>query len=73
MKAVQLTLDAFLPRIMGESDILMSDSTTVGAYLEKQGGTFSCDLCRLAQEVVDWSELHMVTIMAKYILEKRRF
>ena len=37
MKPVQLTLNAFLLRILGGSVVLMSDSVTVEAHLKKQG------------------------------------
>ena len=41
MRAVQVTLKAFLPRIIGESVVLISDNATVVAYLEKLGTLFS--------------------------------
>ena len=37
MRVVWLALDAFLPGILGESIALNGDSTTVVAYLKKQG------------------------------------
>ena len=40
----------------------MSDNTTVVAYLKKQGGILS----RVA-----WSELHLVTLSARYIPGKK--
>ena len=41
MRAVQHTLNTFLPRIIGELVILMSNGTTVVVYLKKQAGTIS--------------------------------
>ena len=35
MKVVLLALNTFLPRILGESVVLMSNNATVVAYLEK--------------------------------------
>ena len=64
---VHLSLNAFLSRIMEGSLVLTSDSSTVVAYLKKQGGTISWDICRLDQEIIDCSELHMVCFMARYI------
>ena len=40
MKAVQLAFSAFLLRILRKAIVLMSDNTTVVAYLQKQGGMF---------------------------------
>ena len=70
MTAVQLTLNAYLPRTMRELVVLMSNSATVVAYLKKQGGAVSLDMCKLAQEVIKWSELNVVTITARYISRK---
>ena len=67
MKLVPLALNAFLPRILGEADVLMSDNATVVAYLKKQWGTVSKVLCSLAQETVTWTELHLVTSFMRYI------
>ena len=36
----------------------------------KAGGTVYLDICRLAQAIIGWSEIHLVSISAKYILEK---
>ena len=40
MKAVNLALAAFLPQLSGQS-VLMSDNTTVVAYLQHHGGMVS--------------------------------
>ena len=52
MEAVQLALNAFLPRILGELVIVMSDSATVVAYVKKQEGIISRLTCILAKEIV---------------------
>ena len=49
---VQRALNAIFPRILGESVILMSDSPTVLANLEKQGGSVSGVMCGLAKDIV---------------------
>ena len=36
MKAVQLTVNVFLSRILGESVVLMSNNATVVAHMKKQ-------------------------------------
>ena len=70
MKAVQLALIVFLPEIMGQSLVLMSKNAVGVAYLRKQGNMISWNLCSLAQEVIEWSELHIVLITARYIPKK---
>ena len=57
-------------RIMEETLVLTSDSATATDYLKNQGGTVSLDMCRPAQEVIAQSELHAVSITARYILRK---
>ena len=44
--AVQPAFNAFLPRILEESVILMSANATVVVYLKKQGGTVFRVMCR---------------------------
>ena len=41
MKAVVLALAAFLPELLGQCVVLMSDNAMVVAYLRNQGGTVS--------------------------------
>ena len=37
------------------------------AYLRKKRSKISLNMCRLASEIIDWSELYMLTVMARYI------
>ena len=66
MKAVQLAINTFLGRVMGEVLLLVRNSTTVVAYLQKQGGTVSLIMCKLVQ-IIAGSKLYMVSISARYI------
>ena len=68
VKAFQLALNAFLLRIIGETLFLMSDSITVLVYFKEERVMVSIDICRLAQEAIAWSELHMVSIIVGCIL-----
>ena len=47
--------------------VLMSNSATVAAYLRSEGYSF-LNHVQLAEEIVAWSELHMVAITVRYIL-----
>ena len=46
---------------------LMSDTTSVVVYIDKQGGTISSSLCLLARQVLAWASSSAVTIVACYI------
>ena len=67
MKVVQLTLNTFLLRILGESVILMIDNAAVVAYLKKQKGTITRVMHSLVQDIVGWTELYSRTLSARYI------
>ena len=56
MKAIVVALAAFLPQLLGQSVVLMSDNATVVTYLRNQGSIVSCVLCRMAAKVVLWTE-----------------
>ena len=49
----------------------MSDDSKVMAFIKKQGGTISLDMCRLGQEVFDWTEQHVVFLTARFIQGKK--
>lgn len=67
MKAVLMALHAFQDRLLGHTVGLMSDNTTVVAYVNKQGGTVSSSLFLLTREVLMWAETHSVSLVARYI------
>ena len=52
MRAVVLVSGAFLPQLSGQSVVLMSDNTTVVAYLRNKRGTVSLVLCHMASKIV---------------------
>ena len=68
MKAVQVALNSFLDRAIGEVLALMNYITTVVMYLEKPGESISLAVCRLAQEIIVLLELHMVSISTRHIV-----
>ena len=53
--------------------VLKSNNTTVVAYVKEQRGTVFLDICRLPQKIIAWLDLHMVTILARYIPGKKNF
>ena len=70
MKLIQLALNALLHWVMRDTLVLKSDNATVMAHVKDQGGMVSLDMCRLAQEIIDWPELHMVNVSARFIPRK---
>ena len=56
---------------MGRTVGLMSDNTTVMAYVNKQGGTISSSVYLFTRQVLMWAEENSVTLVARYIPENR--
>ncbi|XP_068233627.1 uncharacterized protein [Palaemon carinicauda] len=71
MRAAFLVLKELHQVLAEHSDVLMSDNTTVVAYLSKQGGTFSQQLCHMAVEILRWAEDNSVTLSARFIPGKQ--
>ncbi|XP_068225363.1 uncharacterized protein [Palaemon carinicauda] len=71
MKAVYRALQQFQQTLAGHSVVVMSDNTTVVAYINKQGGTFSQQLSHLAVEILSWTEVHSIPLSARFIPGKR--
>ena len=71
MRAVLLVMATFLPQLASKIIVLMSDNATVVAYLKDQGDTVSRVMCDMAREVIQWSKLHSVTLLALYIASKK--
>ena len=67
MRAVWLALLAFQERLMGHRVALMSDNTTVVAYINKQGGTVSSSLYLLTKQILTWAELHSVSLVGRFV------
>lgn len=67
MLAVSLALKHFLPLIRGCHVLIRTDNTTVVAYINRQGGTRSLRLHRLARELVLWAGAHLASIRATHV------
>ncbi|XP_066976797.1 uncharacterized protein [Macrobrachium rosenbergii] len=71
MKAAFVGLQCFQDHLMGHSMVLMSDNTTVVAYVNKQGGLVSHALHALTVQVHQWAVTHSMELSARYIPGKR--
>lgn len=54
LKTILLALCSFLTIICGHDVSIMSDNTTAILYINCQGGTVSCSLCKFAMELWDF-------------------
>ena len=66
MKAMPLALASFLPQLLDQNVILMSNNALVVVYFRHQGGTVS-RVCRMAAKIVLWTKRHLVFLVARYI------
>ena len=67
LKAVWYALLHWQTLVSGESVSVMSDNSTVVAYLQKQGGTKSPILCRLTIDLLSWCESKDIQLIARHI------
>jgi hypothetical protein len=67
LRAVQLTLVHFQERLRGSSVLIRADNTTTCAYINRQGGTRSPDLCVQAWHLFTWAIRFQVELRATYL------
>ncbi|PIK42864.1 putative TBC1 domain family member 2A [Apostichopus japonicus] len=70
MLAVQRALEAFHTQVRNTRVTIFSDNTTVVAYINRQGGTRSDKLCRLAWEVLTTASDSGMVLRASHIAGK---
>ncbi len=59
LRAVHLALECFLPDILHRHILIRTDSMTVVAFINHQGGVSSRPLLRLARELLLWADRHL--------------
>ncbi|XP_041840350.1 uncharacterized protein LOC121639256 [Melanotaenia boesemani] len=67
MHAVFLALRHFLPHLYGRHVLVKTDNSTVVAYINRQGGTRSLQLHRLAQKLIVWSSSRFLSLRATHV------
>ena len=67
LQAVWLTLKHFLPQLQGTAVDVISDNSTMVAYINKVGGTQSPSLCRLVLDVWAWCRQHDIFLVASHL------
>uniref|UniRef100_A0AAV2IU46 ribonuclease H n=1 Tax=Knipowitschia caucasica TaxID=637954 RepID=A0AAV2IU46_KNICA len=67
MEAVHRVLLHFAPQLQGRHVMVRSDNTTVVSYLNRQGGTRSPALHRMATVTLLWAALHLLSLRARHV------
>ncbi len=67
MRAIQKGLESSLKVIQNRTVLVLSDSVSAVAYLNKQGGTRSIALCLLAREILLWCQEFHVILTARHL------
>ena len=67
LRAIRLTLQRLESQVRGRVVKCECDNTTAVAYLNRQGGTRSLDLCQEAQELWEWALRHHVLLSAVHL------
>ncbi len=67
MLVVFLALKNFLAYLRGHHVLVHSDNTSVVSYLNHQGGLRSRPLCKLACQILLWSQGKLLSLQAAYI------
>lgn len=65
--AVFLALKHFIPHIQGQHVLVKTDNATVVAYINRQGGTRSLRLHKLAQKLILWSSTRLLSLRATHV------
>ena len=71
MQAVFLALKHFKQMVQNQTVLLRTDNSTVVAYVNRQGGTKSVDLCLLTWDLLLWCRDNAVKLIAAHIPGKR--
>lgn len=67
MMAVWLALRHWESRCTNQPVLILSDNTTVVAYIQKSGGTHSPSLCMLAFRLLCWCKSRGIDLVARHI------
>ena len=67
LKAVLLSLQRFQSLCAGQSVLVASDNSSVVAYINKQGGTHSVQMCALLWRLMTWCNHHQISLRARHI------
>ena len=67
LKAVSLALRDFKDQCQNQTVLVATDNSTVVAYINKQGGTHSAEMCALLWKIMAWCHHYHITLKARHI------
>ena len=67
LKAVFLALRHFKDHCQDQTVLVAMDNSTVVAYINKQGGTHSAEMCALLWRIMTWCHHSHITLKARHI------
>ena len=67
LKAVSLALRDFKDQCQNQTVLVATDNSTVVAYINKQGGTHSAEMCTLLWKIMTWCHHYHITLKARHI------
>ena len=67
LKAVPLALRSFKDQCQNQTVLVATDNSTVVAYINKQGGAHSAEMCTLLWKIMTWCHHCHITLKARHI------
>ena len=67
LKAVSLAVQSFKDQCQNQTVLVATDNSTVVAYINKQGGTHSAEMCALLWKIMTWCHHYHITLKARHI------
>ena len=67
LKAVSLALQSFKDQCQNQKVLVATDNSAVVAYINKQGGTHSAEMCTLRWKIMTWCHHYQITLKARHI------
>ena len=67
LKVVSLALQRFKDQCQNQTVLVATDNSTVVAYINKQGGTHSAEMCALLWKIMTWCHHYQISLKARCI------
>ena len=67
LKTVSLALRSFKDQCQNQNVLVATDNSTVLAYINKQGGTHSAEMCAVLWKIMTWCHHDHITLKARHI------
>ena len=67
LKAVSLVLQSFKDQCQNQTVLVATDNSIVVAYINKQGGTHSAEMCALLWKIMTWCHHSQRTLKTRHI------